>query len=136
MKRLVSPLALTVLAACSSRTNPNGVLPQRDAALGCAEDLATAQGFVLAPRDNALGATIQQDRREFLRWFPAGHWQDANEIQRISAWIVTSGDSLRVRTEAFVMRKPSSTWGTAPEDVRNLATRIQSSCTTGQAATP
>ena len=135
MRYFVSSLILVAAAGCAHHTGANGVLPQRDAALDCAEQLVTAAGFVPAPRDNALGATVEQDRREFLKWSPPGHWQDANEIQRIAAWVVVRGDSVGLRSEAYVMRKPSSQWTTAPEDARALAIRIQSSCT-GQTPTP
>jgi hypothetical protein len=132
---LASLVSLASLGSCGPKHSDTGVLPQRDAALGCAEQMAGDAGFQLAPRDNTLGATVQADRREFLKWSPAGNWYDANEIQRIAAWIVMRHDTVGLRTEAYVMRKPSSQWTTAPEDTRTLATRIQSSCT-GQTSSP
>jgi hypothetical protein len=130
MRRFVIPITLCLVAACAKHTaSSSGPLPLRDAALDCAQEIANGAGFVPAPRDNALGASVQTDRREFLRWSPPGHWQDANEIQRISAWVVPRGDSVGIRTDSFVMRRPSSSWTTPPEEVRTLAARMEASCT-------
>ena len=123
-------LVLTLLGACASGGAGTGAfLPTADAVFDCARTIGATLSFADAPRDHPLGATIEPQRINLLRWAPPeGPWQRATTIDWIAVSVFFVGDSGRARAEAATQRRPRETWDPAPPDVRALADSIQRTC--------